>query len=644
MATRSVTVTAGFSLGTAYLLWHLLSALVTASIGYWVFTRTEVLGRRVFVALMAFDTLWALSAAVEIASTGRVPLAAMYVREFSAVTVTVVWFGFATVYTGRSTSLRRPLNAAVVIGYVLLAGSLLTNPLHGAYWESAVLRETPFVFYEVATGPLGWAAMTFAGAAVSIGIYYVLRRFVRSRHRPSLAVLALGLGAVGATLPFLFTLLGFVPVPGWNHSSIGIIPFVLGATVAVFRLGIFDVVPLARHALVDELEDVVLVLDPARRILDYNRSAAALAPAFRERDPSGQSLSSVLPAFADDLSVALEEGDVDDEATAARVPPGDGDTGAVDLGGSVSGSTNFATEPVADPDGSSARTTFAGSYGDDGRHHSVRVSPIVEGGRSVGWLVIVRDVTPLVTSRRRLERQNERLETFADTVSHDLRNPLNVAQGRLALVREERDSEHLDPIEDAHERMHAIIDDVLAAAKEGRTVPDPEPVALDEAARRAWDAVSTGNGTLVVESDRTLHADPSSLDRLLANLFRNSVEHGPTGSQVGPDDSVEHGPTGSQVGPDDSVEHGHTTVDESTVTVAVGSTADGFYVEDDGVGIDRADRAAVLEAGYSTNAEGTGLGLDIVRRIATAHDWEIRIDEATGGGARFVFTVVDDGS
>jgi len=598
-------VTVGLSLGAAYLLWHLLSALVTASIGYWAFARTEVPGRRIFVALMAFDTLWALAAAVEIAASGRVTLVAMYGRELFAVTVTVVWFGFATVYTGRSTSLRRPVNAAVVTGYVLVAGALLTNPIHGAYWTDLVLRDGSFTFFEAVTGPLGWTAMAFAGTAVSIGLVYLLRRFVRSRHRPSLAVLTLGLGAVGATLPFLLTLLGVVPVPAWNHSSIGILPFVLGATVAIFRLGIFDVVPLARHTLVDELEDVVLVLDPEHLILDYNRSAATLTPAFRERDPSGEPLSSLLPSLADDLSIAIEEGDGDAARGAAPV------------------ATATTPEDPLDP------IAFTGSYGDAGRHHAVRVSPIVERDRPVGRLVIVRDVTPLVTSRRRLERQNERLETFADTVSHDLRNPLSVAQGRLDLVREECDSDHLDPIDDAHDRMHAIIDDVLATAKGGRTVPDPEPLTLAETARQAWESVSTGNGRLVVESDRTLHADPSSFDRLLANLFRNSVEHGSTSSQEGPDDSVEHGST---------------TPEESTVTVAVGATPDGFYVEDDGVGIDRADRAAVLEAGYSTNEDGTGLGLDIVRRIATAHDWEIRVDEAADGGARFVFTGVDDGS
>lgn len=53
-----------------------------------------------------------------------------------------------------------------------------------------------------------------------------------------------------------------------------------------------------------------------------------------------------------------------------------------------------------------------------------------------------------------LERQNERLEEFTSVVSHDLRNPLNVAEARLELVKEECESEHLDSINRAHERMH----------------------------------------------------------------------------------------------------------------------------------------------------------------------------------------------
>jgi signal transduction histidine kinase len=99
---------------------------------------------------------------------------------------------------------------------------------------------------------------------------------------------------------------------------------------------------------------------------------------------------------------------------------------------------------------------------------------------------------------------------------------------------------------------------------------------------------------------------------------------------------VEHGSTSSRPGADDSVEHGG-----NDVTVTLGDLDDGFYVEDNGEGIDEEDRSRAFETGYSTSDAGTGFGLWIVAEIADAHDWTVTIDESSEGGARFEITGVD---
>ncbi|WP_223301621.1 HAMP domain-containing sensor histidine kinase [Haladaptatus sp. R4] len=70
-------------------------------------------------------------------------------------------------------------------------------------------------------------------------------------------------------------------------------------------------------------------------------------------------------------------------------------------------------------------------------------------------------------------------------------------------------------------------------------------------------------------------------------------------------------------------------------TVRVGSLPDGFFVEDDGPGITPEEREAVFEHGHTTAEGGSGLGLSIVKGIANAHGWSIRIHEGTDGGACF---------
>ncbi|TKX51742.1 PAS domain-containing sensor histidine kinase, partial [Halorubrum sp. SP3] len=72
-----------------------------------------------------------------------------------------------------------------------------------------------------------------------------------------------------------------------------------------------------------------------------------------------------------------------------------------------------------------------------------RTAPVREDGDVVAGLHIARDITERREREEELQRQNERLEKFARVVSHDLRNPLNVVEGRLELARSECDSDQL---------------------------------------------------------------------------------------------------------------------------------------------------------------------------------------------------------
>ncbi|MFB6196783.1 MAG: PAS domain S-box protein, partial [Halobacteriaceae archaeon] len=63
-----------------------------------------------------------------------------------------------------------------------------------------------------------------------------------------------------------------------------------------------------------------------------------------------------------------------------------------------------------------------------------------ESGELIGVVNVLRDITERVEAQQEIQRQNEHLENFASFVSHDLRNPLNVAEGHLDLARNECDS------------------------------------------------------------------------------------------------------------------------------------------------------------------------------------------------------------
>jgi signal transduction histidine kinase len=250
----------------------------------------------------------------------------------------------------------------------------------------------------------------------------------------------------------------------------------------------------------------------------------------------------------------------------------------------------------------------------------------------------------LEAQRSELERQADRLDSFASVVSHDLRNPIDIARGYVDVLRAQVETteaengtveaengtveaengtveaengtqsgaepEHLDTIDDALTRMEEIIDDALALARIGPAAVDAQPTPLQASVDDAWSGVDTEEATLVTEFPQgtLIEADETFLRRLLENLYRNAVEH------AGPEP-----------------------------TVRVSLVEDGFAVSDDGPGIPADEREDALDAGYTTAADGTGFGLSIVERIAGVHGWQLRVTEATAtddGGARFEFTNV----
>jgi PAS domain S-box-containing protein len=229
-----------------------------------------------------------------------------------------------------------------------------------------------------------------------------------------------------------------------------------------------------------------------------------------------------------------------------------------------------------------------------------------EGDTFDGSVGALRDITDRKERTRELERQNDRLEEFTGVVSHDLRNPLRTAGGRLELAQADCDSAHLDDVAGALNRMDELIKDLLTLARGGETVGNTEAVSLSSLIEKCWEVVPGENATLMLETDQTIWADQSRLQQLLENLFANAVEHG---------------------GED--------------VTVRVGELEEGFYVADDGVGIPDEERKDIFGAGYSTAEEGTGFGLRIAKQVVEAHGWDIRVTDSDDDGAQFEITGID---
>ncbi|GAA0716451.1 PAS domain S-box-containing protein [Halorubrum trapanicum] len=232
-----------------------------------------------------------------------------------------------------------------------------------------------------------------------------------------------------------------------------------------------------------------------------------------------------------------------------------------------------------------------------------RCKPITnEDGETTSLVGLTRDITDRKLYQRELTETVDQLEEFTTTVSHDLRNPLNVAAGNLSLAASESDDDRIDTALNAVTRMSELIDELLALAKEGKTLGDRHDVPYEEIVAKSYENVRAPESTLRVTGSVTLSCDSARLTEAVENIVRNAVEHG--GSDV-------------------------------TLTAGVLPDESGVFIEDDGPGVPPEERERVFEKGHTTREDGSGFGLAIVERIVDAHGWEIRVADHAASGARF---------
>lgn len=246
----------------------------------------------------------------------------------------------------------------------------------------------------------------------------------------------------------------------------------------------------------------------------------------------------------------------------------------------------------------------------DGEERTVLVRRAIatRGNGQVEGYALYTDISQRKRREEKLKRQNERLDEFASVVSHDLRNPLGIAQTYLDFAEETGDPDDFETARAALERMDTMIDELLALAQTETTIDASDRVELATVVTDAWHTARTEVATLdlVIDESVTVDGDPELLQNVFENLFRNAVDH-----------------------------------NDPPLTVRVGADEGMIYVEDDGVGIPEADRENVFDHGFTTNDDTTGLGLSIVSTIVEAHGWKVSVTDSADGGARFEISGVN---
>ena len=278
------------------LLIPLLAAGMTAGVAVYAVSRWRVaVWVPYFFALMVAISIWSLGYTFEIAALELATKILFAKIEYLGIaTVSLFWFLFAAHYAG---------NGKAVTGWRLLwlgliplvtIGLALTNERHLLIWRTLVLQETTsFLALKLEYGNWFWvhvAASYLLLAAGTLMIITAVRRFPVA-YRAQLLLLI-----VGSLFPWLgnlYSLFDLGPIPELDWTPIGFALTGVIAAWAVFRLNLFDLVPVARRVTLDSMREGVVVLDLQNRIVDVN-PAARLMFGEAEKEVIGRPLAAYL--------------------------------------------------------------------------------------------------------------------------------------------------------------------------------------------------------------------------------------------------------------------------------------------------------------------------------------------------------------
>lgn len=232
---------------------------------------------------------------------------------------------------------------------------------------------------------------------------------------------------------------------------------------------------------------------------------------------------------------------------------------------------------------------------------------------------------------RELEESNDELTQFTYTVSHDLKSPLVTINGFLGYLEQdvltgnvERLKKDTKRIQEAVNKMHALLTELLELSRIGRMMNEPENISFEDIVKDAIEIVhgqiKKYNVTIQVLSPQgtqpnlsIVYGDRQRLTEVLQNLLDNAAKY--MGDQ--PDPLIEIGQQG----------------DENGYPI--------FFVKDNGIGIasEHNERIFGLFNKLNAQSEGTGIGLALVKRIIEVHGGRIWVDSEAGKGSTFYFTL-----
>jgi PAS domain S-box-containing protein len=460
------------------------------------------------IALLALlSGLWSWLYALELSSASFTTALTWAKIEYAFIAgVPTMLIIFAARYTNRDGWIAGRRWLAMTVAPALTMLAVWTNDLHRLYWsEMGWVRSGPVSILKFGHGPLFWAFITYSYACVSVATLLLLQSILRSPrpYRGATAALLVAIAAIwGGNALYLSDLSpwGYLDLTPVASTISG-----LAITLGIFRLRLFDLLPIAHSAVFAQMGDGVVVIDAQGQVADLNPVAQRTL---------GQDRSALIGASAEQIfdrwphlvKRYREQIQLSDE---------------IEI-----------------------------SAGAERSWLDLRISPLYDGrGKLLGQVIVWHDITArklaeaeLRTARDAAEAASRAKSAFLATMSHELRTPLSAIMGYCQLLRlemeggsTERALLDLATIESASEHLLLLIANLLHVSQiEAGAAPiSLMPVEIDvagliaEVAAAARPATIRRDNALEVQAASqlgTIRTDRARLRLVLLNLLDNAAK------------------------------------------------------------------------------------------------------------------------
>jgi len=576
------------SLRLVYLLPYLASLLLSVGLGAYAWGRRNVPGVTGFSVVCLSQALYTLGFILE--TTALSPQLKIFWDNFQFIAM----FGTAisAVVMAYEYSLHRLIKRwrmwlALSVVPVICMPFVFLDPGGILRPSITIISGSPFANLYYPFTAFFWFMLLYVYAAVVGSEVILVRSLFGTKHffrRQTLWLVA------GVSIPILAsfaTVLNLLPPA---HRDITPLTFALAnlvIAIGLFRYHLFDVVPIAREKVVENLSSAVIVIDSRERIVDFNQAAETM--------------------------LGMDQSDVSRFVSQVRA----------DWAEIASGS---------DPE-LVIHTVIEGQPEDGQPFLDLAISPVFDRASAyLGRVVTIHDVTAqmktqqeLTKRTRQLEDTNRELESFASSVSHDLRAPLRSIRGFSRILLKDfggeldaEPAELLQHIVDATAEMSDLIEGLLSLSRQTRTEIVRSRVNLSDMAHSVARKLQESNPdrplTWKIADEVIATADARLMSTAMENLLSNAWKY--TARTVQP-----------------CIEFGAKPRDGEVV----------YFVRDNGVGFDmqNAQRLFTPFQRLHDPAEfpGEGIGLATVQRIIHRHNGRIWAEAEPDQGAAFYFTL-----